>query len=122
MVALSIAGALAIFLVYTAIAGGGVSTISPSQLASNPGKVQIIGAVVGPVKGDSYAPGGMHFKLRDIGGKATVPVVYAGDVGALFKVTQHIMVTGRLRNGTFVADRDSMITKCPSKYIPKKNS
>ena len=122
MVALSIAGALAIFLVYTAIAGGGVSTISPSQLAGNPGKVQIIGAVVGPVNGDSYAPGGMHFKLRDIGGKATVPVVYAGDVGALFKVTQHIMVTGRLRNGTFVADRDSMITKCPSKYIPKKNS
>jgi cytochrome c-type biogenesis protein CcmE len=122
IVALSIAGALAIFLVYTAIAGGGVSTISPSQLSSHPGKVQIIGAVVGPVTGDSYAPGGKHFKLRDIGGKATVPVVYTGDIGALFKVKQHIMVTGRIRNGVFVADRNSMLTKCPSKYIPKKSA
>ncbi len=122
MVALSIAGALAIFLVYTAIAGGGISTISPSQLTRHPGKVQIIGAVVGPVTGDSYAPGGKHFRMRDIGGKATEPVVYTVDGGALFKVRQHFMVTGRLQYGIFVADRDSIITKCPSKYIPKKNS
>jgi cytochrome c-type biogenesis protein CcmE len=122
VVALSIAGALAIFLVYTAIAGNGIATVSPSQLSSHPGKVQIIGAVVGPVTGDPYAPGGKRFKLRDIGGKATVPVIYHGDVGALFKVSQHIMVTGRLDNGIFVADRNSMLTKCPSKYIPKKSA
>ena len=26
------------------------------------------------------------------------------------------MVTGSVENGTFMADRDSLITKCPSKY------
>ncbi len=121
MVALSIAGALAIFLIYTAIAGAGVSTIRPSELATHSGKVQLVGNVVGRVTGNSYQPGGLHFGMRDIGGKATVPVVYTGDVGALFKVGQNILVTGRLVDGVFVAQRDSMITKCPSKYIPKKS-
>lgn len=124
VVALSVAGALAIFLIYTAIAGGGVSTITPSQLSSHPGKVQIVGTVIGPITGDAYGPGGLHFRLRDIGGKTTqeVPVVYRGDKGALFGTWKHILVTGALRNGIFVADRNSMITKCPSKYLPKKKS
>jgi cytochrome c-type biogenesis protein CcmE len=122
VVALSVAGALAVFLVYTAIAGGGVSTIRPSGLSSHLGRVQIVGTVVGPVSGSSYRAGGLHFRMRDIGGKATVPVIYNGDVGALFKVGQNILVTGRLTNGTFVAERNSMLTKCPSKYIPKKST
>jgi hypothetical protein len=29
------------------------------------------------------------------------------------------VVEGRLRNGVFVAEPGSMITKCPSKYAPK---
>ena len=119
--ALSIAGALAIFLLYTAIAGSGTATIKPSQLTTHVGRVQIVGTVVGPTTGSSYAAGGMHFGMRDIGGKTAVPVVYTGDVGALFKVGQNILVTGRLKNGVFVAERDSMLTKCPSKYLPKKS-
>ena len=122
IVALSIAAALAVFLLYTAIAGQGTATIKPSQLSSHVGKVQIVGTVVGPVHGDSYAPGGLRFRMRDVGGKVSVPVVYTGDVGALFKVGQNILVTGRLHTGTFVADRNSMLTKCPSKYLPKKSS
>ncbi len=122
MVALSIAGALAIFLLYTAIAGQGTATIKPSQLSSHVGRVQIVGTVIGPVRGNSYQPGGLHFAMRDIAGKVTVPVVYTGDVGALFRAGMPILVTGRLRNGTFVAEHNSMLTKCPSKYIPKKSS
>ena len=76
--ALSIAGALAIFLLYTAIAGQGTATIKPSQLTSHVGRVQIVGTVVGPRRGDSYAPAGLRFQMRDIGGKASVPVVYTG--------------------------------------------
>lgn len=120
--ALSVAAALGIFLLYTAIAGQGTATVKPSQLTSHVGRVQIVGTVVGPRRGDSYAPGGLRFKMRDIGGKTAVPVVYTGDVGALFKVGQNILVTGRLRNGVFVADRNSMLTKCPSKYLPKKTA
>jgi len=121
-VALSVAGALAIFLLYTAIAGQGTSTIKPSELTARVGKVQIVGTVVGPLRGDSYAAGGVRFRMRDIGGKVSVPVVYHGDTGALFKPDQNILVTGRLQNGTFVAQRDSMLTKCPSKYLPKKTA
>jgi cytochrome c-type biogenesis protein CcmE len=123
-VALSIAGALAIFLLYTAIAGQGTATIKPSQLTSRTGRVQIVGTVIGPVTGSPYSAGGQHFRMRDIGGKVseTVSIVYRGDEGTLFGTWRHILVTGKLRNGVFVADRDSMLTKCPSKYLPKKSS
>jgi cytochrome c-type biogenesis protein CcmE len=121
-VALSVAAALAIFLLYTAIAGQGTATIKPSQLSSHVGKVQVVGMVVGPLRGDSYAASGVRFRMRDIGGTISVPVVYHGDTGALFKVGQNILVTGRLQNGIFIAQRDSMLTKCPSKYLPKKSS
>jgi len=122
IVALSIAGALAIFLLYTAIAGSGTATVKPSQLTSHVGKVQIVGQVVGRPTGNSYAAGGLRFRMRDIDGTKSVPVVYHGDVGALFKTGQNILVTGRLDQGVFVAQRDSMLTKCPSKYLPKKSS
>jgi cytochrome c-type biogenesis protein CcmE len=48
-------------------------------------------------------------------------VRYAGSVPDLFKVGRHIVVDGRLRNGVFVAEPGSMITKCPSKYAPKRD-
>ena len=122
MVALSIAGALAVFLIYTAVAGSGTLTVKPSELRGRTNKLQLVGQVVGPITGNSYKPGGLRFSLRDIGGKAAVKVVYTGEKGALFKLGQNILVTGQLQGGSFVAQRDSMITKCPSKYIPKKSS
>ncbi len=120
MIALAVAGALAIFLVYTSIAGGGNPSLSPSQLTGHPGRVQLAGMVIGPVRGDAHA-GGLSFRLRDIGGKSTtnVPVRYSGSVPDLFKVGGHIVVDGQLRRGTFVAVPGSLITKCPSKYSPK---
>jgi cytochrome c-type biogenesis protein CcmE len=122
VIALSVAAVLAVFLLYTSIAGGGNPSIAPSQLAGRTGEVQLAGLVVGPVTGDAHA-GGLRFGLRDIGEKSakTVPVRYAGSVPDLFKVGRHIVLDGRLRNGTFVADPGSMITKCPSKYAPKQS-
>jgi cytochrome c-type biogenesis protein CcmE len=122
VVALSVAAALAIFLLYTSIAGGGTATIKPSELRGRTGQVQLVGTALGPLAGNSYKPGGLRFRLQDIGGKPTVSVVYTGEIGPSFKLGRNILVTGRLRNGVFVAKRDSMITKCPSKYIPKKNA
>jgi len=60
--------------------------------------------------------------MKDIGGAAStaVPIVYTGSVPDLFKVGRHVVVDGRLRSGTFVAEPGSMITKCPSKYAPKR--
>jgi hypothetical protein len=33
-----------------------------------------------------------------------------------------VIVDGELRNGTFVAERDSLVTKCPSKFTKDKRS
>jgi cytochrome c-type biogenesis protein CcmE len=118
VIALSIAAVLAIFLLYTSIAGGGTPAVSPSQLAGHTGKVQLGGVVVGPVTGSSHA-GGMHFRLRDRKGTATVPVVYSGGYPDPFRVGREIIVDGTLRNGTFVAKPGSMVTKCPSRYTAK---
>jgi cytochrome c-type biogenesis protein CcmE len=84
--------------------------------------VQLAGVVVGPVTGDAHASG-LRFMLRDIRGKArsVVPVTYTGSVPDLFKVGRQIVVHGRLRDGTFVSEPGSMITKCPSKYAPKQS-
>jgi cytochrome c-type biogenesis protein CcmE len=123
VIALSVAAVLAVFLLYTSIAGGGNPSVSPSQLAGRTGAVQLAGVVAGPVTGDAHA-GGLHFKLKDIGGNSTtaVAVRYMGSVPDLFKVGRHIVVDGRLERGTFVAQPNSLITKCPSKYAPKKST
>ncbi len=121
VLALLVAAVLAIFLLYTSIAGGGNPSIAPSELDKRTEKVQLVGIVVGPVRGESYGSG-MRFVLRDRDGtRATgVPVVYEGSKPDLFRVGREIVVSGSLRNGAFVAEPGSMITKCPSKYAPKK--
>ncbi len=120
VIALSVAAVLAVFLVYTSISGA-TPSLKPSQLAGHSGDVTLVGNVIGPVTGDAHA-GGLHFQLRDIGGTATVPVVYTGTVPDLFRANRHVVVSGKLSEGTFVAQPGSLITKCPSKYAPAKSN
>jgi cytochrome c-type biogenesis protein CcmE len=121
VVALSAAVALAVFLLYTSIAGGGTPTLSPSQVSGHRGKVALGGVVLGPVRGDAHA-GGLRFGLRDFDGPASVPIVYRGTVPDLFRVGRHVYLQGRLRDGLFVAVPGTLVTKCPSKYAPGKDS
>jgi cytochrome c-type biogenesis protein CcmE len=107
VIALSVAGTLAVFLLYTSLAGGSTPSLRPSQLADHAGTVSLAGVVV---------------RLRDIEGVATVPVVYTGSVPDLFRAGRDVSVRGTLENGVFVAERDSLVTKCPSKYAPTKAS
>jgi cytochrome c-type biogenesis protein CcmE len=122
VIALSVAAVLAVFLLYTSIAGGGTPTVEPSQLPGHSGRVDLGGMVVGPVRGDSYSAGGKRFWIRDIKGQTKVAVLYHGQVPDLFRVGRHVIVSGRMGNGVFVARKDSLVTKCPSKYTPKKPS
>ncbi len=115
------AATLAVFLLYTSIAGGSTPSVRPSQLAKHQGTVTLAGVVLAPVRGDPYE-GGLRFRLRDIGGTATVPVVYKGSVPDLFRPGRDISISGTMRNGVFVGERDSLVTKCPSKYAPPKKS
>jgi cytochrome c-type biogenesis protein CcmE len=117
VVALSVAAVLAVFLIWTSLAGG-TPSLQPSQLKGTSGEVGLAGIVVGPVTGDARGEG-MRFDLRDIEGTETVPVVYTGSVPDLFKVGREIYVKGQFTGGTFVAKEDSLVTKCPSKYAPE---
>jgi cytochrome c-type biogenesis protein CcmE len=116
-----VAAALAIFVVYTALAGNGVAQVTPSTVAGHAGDVTLVGKVVGEPRGNEFARAGLRFRLTDIGGAKTerVPVVYHGSVPDLFKTGRDVVVAGTLRNGVFVAKPGSLITKCPSKYTSK---
>ena len=121
VIALSVAAALAVFLLYTSIAGGGTPSLRPSSLAGHTGRVSVSGVVLRPITGDAHGAG-LHFRLRDKNGTSTVPVVYAGTVPDAFKAGGDIVVDGRYANGVFTAIPGTLITKCPSKYTPKKTS
>jgi cytochrome c-type biogenesis protein CcmE len=120
VVALSVSALLAVFLLYTSVAGNATPSLSPSQLPGHSGVVTLAGVVVGPTQGDAHsAP--LRFRVRDISGRgASVAVTYRGEVPDLFDVGRHVLLRGRLRAGTFVATPDSLVTKCPSRYVAKK--
>jgi cytochrome c-type biogenesis protein CcmE len=124
VIALSVAAALAIFVVYTALAGNGVADLTPSTLAGHHGNVSLVGKVVGTPQGDSFSRAGLRFRVKDIGRAtpARVPVVYHGSVPDLFRSGRDIVVEGTLAHGVFVAKRGSLVTKCPSHYAPAKSS
>jgi cytochrome c-type biogenesis protein CcmE len=120
VVALSVAGVLAVFLIYTALAGNPRPQLNPSQVRGHADDVTLGGKVIGRVRGNAFGSG-LRFRLRDTNGTASVPVVYHGAVPDLFRTGRYVMLTGRLRGTTFVGDRNSLTTKCPSKYSPKKS-
>jgi cytochrome c-type biogenesis protein CcmE len=121
VVALSVAAALAVFLLYVSVAGG-TPSIQPSQLKGRTGDVALVGKVIGTPAGDSYQAQGYRFRLQDVNGSASVPVVYRGSVPDQFKVGREVRLEGKLQSGVFVAKRDSLRTKCPSKYTSKKSA
>ena len=118
VLALSVAAVLAVFLLYSSFAGGATTSLRPSQLAGQTGEVQLAGIVVGPITGDAH-DGGLRFKLKDFDGPAEVSVVYTGSTPDPFGVEKHVFLRGTLENGVFVGKKDSLVTKCPSKYAPE---
>ena len=97
VIALSVAAALAVFLLYTSFAGGATPSLKPSQLAGHRGKLSVSGYVLGPVKGDPHTTGGLRFKLRDIDGpheNVHVAVVFHGSEPDLFRAGRHVYVVG----------------------------
>jgi cytochrome c-type biogenesis protein CcmE len=123
VIALSVAAALAVFVVYTAVAGAGTPQLQPSDLPAQHGEVLLVGKVV-RASGDAHSSAGLRFVLRNVKGhpRARANVVYHGTVPDLFGVTREVVVTGKLHDGVFVANDGSLSTKCPSKYAPAKKT
>ena len=64
----------------------------------------------------------LRFAVRDRAGAASVPVVYTGVVPDPFREGREVIVSGRMADGTFVAERDSLVTKCPSKFTKEETA
>jgi cytochrome c-type biogenesis protein CcmE len=105
VVALTAALILAGALVYTSFSGA-TEASTPSQLRA------------------SAEPGGerLRFSVRDRDGTASVPVVYEGVVPDPFREGREVIVSGELKRGAFIAERDSLVTKCPSKFTKEKTA
>ncbi len=120
ILALSVAVLLAVALVYTSFsASTEASTPSAVVKDAQPGRsYQLTGKVVN----DSVKREGerLDFSVRDRDGNASVPVSYSGVVPDPFREGREVIVSGRLEGKTFVAERDSLVTKCPSKFTEDK--
>jgi len=117
VVALAVAAVLAVFLVYTAVAGSSTPTLTPSELAAHTGKLAVVGTVVAPLRGDSHSANGLRFALKDPTGtrSSRVEVVYRGtSPPPLFQVGRSVVVTGTYAHGRLAGT--DILTKCPSKY------
>lgn len=120
VVALTVAVTLAGALVYTSFSSS-TEASTPSQVmrASEPGRsYELTGKVVdGSVAREGEA---LRFRIRDRTGSASVPVRYVGAVPDPFREGREVIVSGTLQAGTFVAERDSLVTKCPSKFTKEQ--
>ena len=50
-----------------------------------------------------------------------MPVHYTGTVPDPFRDGREVIVTGKLDDGVFVGERNSLVTKCPSKFKNDKS-
>jgi len=115
VVALTAAVLLAGALVYTSFSASSEAR-SPSQLLSSaqPGKTyQLTGKVVAGYERHGTIT---NFRVRDRSGKVSVPVRYDGALPDPFRAGREVIVDVRKEGGVFVGEKDSLVTKCPSKF------
>jgi cytochrome c-type biogenesis protein CcmE len=116
VVALSAAVVLASALIYTSFSAASPA-LTPSQLMhdAQPGRsYQLTGTVLAhSVSRDGDV---LNFSVADRAGGAAVPVAYTGTVPDPFKEGREVIVTVEKQGGEYIGERNSLITKCPSKY------
>jgi cytochrome c-type biogenesis protein CcmE len=117
IVALTAAVVLASALIYTSFSAASPA-LTPSQLLrqGQPGRsYQLTGTVLaGSVHRDGEA---LDFAVADrAGGGAAIPLSYTGTVPDPFREGREVIVTVEKQGTRYVGERNSLITKCPSKY------
>lgn len=116
IVALSAAVLLAVALIYTSFSAS-TEVKQPSEiLNASPGSSYDLTGVVVP--GSIHRRGSeLDFRVADRDDhKASIPVRYTGEVPDPFRDGREVIVTGKVEEGVLVAQRDSLVTKCPSKF------
>ena len=120
VVALSAALLLAAGLAYTSF-NASSEAVTPTQLlaSTTTGRsYQLTGKVVpGSIV---HHRDGISFRVRDRTGTAAVPVNYSGTIPDPFRDGREIIITVRKRGSAYAGERDTLITKCPSKFSDKQ--
>ena len=121
VVALGAAVLLSAALVYTSFSAS-TEAKQPSQLlTATPGeRYDLTGRVVpGSVE---RAGSDLSFRVADRDGGESIPVTYSGAVPDPFRGGREIILTGEVQDGTFVGERDTLVTKCPSKFTAEESN
>ena len=115
VVALCAAVLLAGALMYTSFSASSEAR-SPSQLLgmAEAGKTyQLTGKVVAGYERSGTVT---NFRVRDRAGNVSVPVRYEGVLPDPFRAGREVIVNVRKDGDVFVGEKDSLVTKCPSKF------
>ena len=117
VVALSAAVILASALVYTSFSASSEAK-TPSQLVTS-AKAGETYELTGKVVNGSVQHQGstLVFRVRDRDGTTSVPVRYTGAVPDPFREGREVIVNvSKGAGSTFIGERDSLVTKCPSNF------
>ena len=115
VVALSVAVLLAVGLIYTSFSASSEAK-EPSELVGvSGGNYDLTGTVA---EGSVQRAGTeLRFEVADRDdSSATIPVHYTGTVPDPFREGREVIVSGTVADGVFEGEKDSLITKCPSKF------
>jgi cytochrome c-type biogenesis protein CcmE len=122
VIALTCALLLASALIYTSFSASSEAR-SPSQLATSARAGQVYQLTGRVQPGSIQSSGTTHtFRVRDREGHTSVPVTYTGALPDPFRDGREIIVDVRKQGGTFVGERDTLVTKCPSKFSAEKKN
>ncbi len=116
VVALSTAVVLASALIYTSFSAASPA-LTPSELVrqAQPGRSYQVTGTVAP--GSVHRAGEvLHFSVEDRVGGTTIPLAYTGTVPDPFAEGREVIVTVSKQGDAYIGERNSLITKCPSKY------
>jgi cytochrome c-type biogenesis protein CcmE len=116
VVALSAAVVLASALIYTSFSAASPA-LSPTQLVkqAQPGRSYVVTGTV--ASGSVHRVGTvLDFAVRDRSGSTAIPISYSGTVPDPFREGREVIVTVEKHGGDYVGERNTLITKCPSKY------
>lgn len=122
VVALGAALLLSVALIYQSFSASSEAR-TPSQLlaSADAGRsYELTGKVV---DGSIHKAGTTYeFRVRDRNGSASVPIRYTGSVADTFRGGREVIVTVKREGTTFVGERDSLVTKCPSKFTDQTST
>jgi cytochrome c-type biogenesis protein CcmE len=115
VVALGAAVLLGAALVYTSFSASSEAREPSELIGAEGGSYELTGKVV---EGSIERQGSdLRFEVSDRDDPtARIPVDYAGQVPDPFREGREVIVSGTVEDGVFVAEKDSLVTKCPSKF------